>query len=188
MSRPTIPLVIEDVSAFSRALAQQLPQGETRPSHLTLLNMLARAGGYRNFQHLRAVAQVAAAPAVELPLAPAAALPEPQPDPARLRRVARLFDDQGRLVRWPVRRAQQILCLWVLWLRLPRGLIGAERAMNAALNRWHLFGDPAILRRDMVMLGLVSRREDGSDYRRIEQEPPPEALALIRALPAADRL
>jgi hypothetical protein len=36
----------------------------------------------------------------------------------------------------------------------------------------------------MVHAGLVSRTADCRDYRRIERQPPPEALALIRRLGA----
>ena len=34
----------------------------------------------------------------------------------------------------------------------------------------------------MISCGLISRRIDGTDYWRIEQEPPVEAKALIQAL------
>jgi hypothetical protein len=46
----------------------------------------------------------------------------------------------------------------------------------------HRFGDSALLRRELFDGGWVSRTPDGSDYRRIEREPPPEALALIQHL------
>lgn len=54
MSRQSIPLVVEDISAFARALARQINDGAESPSHLSLMNMLSRAAGFRNFQHLRA--------------------------------------------------------------------------------------------------------------------------------------
>jgi hypothetical protein len=39
----------------------------------------------------------------------------------------------------------------------------------------------------MVHANLVSRTDDCRDYRRIEQRPPPDALALIRRLgPGSD--
>ncbi|MEM7270807.1 MAG: hypothetical protein AAF401_16340, partial [Pseudomonadota bacterium] len=54
MSREAIPFVAEDISAFAKALGQQLKLAETPPGHVALLNMVARAGGYKNFQHLKA--------------------------------------------------------------------------------------------------------------------------------------
>lgn len=47
---------------------------------------------------------------------------------------------------------------------------------------WHDFGDPALLRREMFQRKMVSRTLDCRDYRRLEQRPPDEALALIRRL------
>lgn len=177
MSRQTIALLIEDVSAFSRALAQQLRAADEPPSHLGLMNMLARARGFRNFQHLRRTQSA------EARLEVAAAPPEPV-DHRRVERALNHFDASGRMVRLPSRRGLQALCFWALWARLPADEALNERAINEALNRWHLFGDPALLRRDLVGAGLLRRNADGSDYRRIERKPPAEARALIRHLAA----
>jgi hypothetical protein len=38
-----------------------------------------------------------------------------------------------------------------------------ERGISALLGTLHLFGDPAILRRTMCQLGLMSRTTDGRD-------------------------
>lgn len=51
MTRTAISLRIPDLSDFARSLAREF---EDPPGHLTLLNKLARAAGFRNFQHLRA--------------------------------------------------------------------------------------------------------------------------------------
>jgi hypothetical protein len=129
MSRLLLSLAVEDLSAYCRALGRQL--GESSPGHLKLMNMLARAGGYQNLQHLRAV---------------------------------------------------QTLALFALWAELSAGQEMAERQVNELLNRLHLFDDPATLRRTMISCGLLTRRRDGSGYRRVEQAPPAEAQLLIRAL------
>jgi len=182
MSRQPLPLPVEDISAFSRALSTQLRQADGIPSHLALMNMLARAAGFRNFQHLRAAQVAGAAPTPERPGTerPAA----PPVDARRIDRAVRHFDGDGRLLRWPSRRALQELCLWALWSRMPAGETLSEREMNDHLNAWHDFGDPALLRRDLVEMGHFRRNRDGSDYRRIERPPPAEAHALIRALSA----
>ena len=57
-----------------------------------------------------------------------------------------------------------------------------EKQVNAQLEATHLFGDHALLRRELVDGGWLTRKRDGSDYRRIEREPPPEALALLQRL------
>lgn len=96
MSRTPLPFHSEDISALARSLKDQLAGCESQPSHLELLNMLARANGYRNFQHYRAQL-VALAQMESRPPAP-----EPEPvDFVRLKRLLRMFDSEGRLVRWP---------------------------------------------------------------------------------------
>lgn len=175
MSRSVFALAADDISAFARALRSQLAQCEHLPSHLEMLNMLARAGGHRNFQHFRAVAEERLAP-------PPASPPTPDEgvDQKRVERVARLFDAEGRLTRWPGKESWRVLCLWHLWSTLPAGETFAEPQINALLNARHLFEDHALLRREMADRGMVWRTADGRAYRRIEQRPPKEALALIR--------
>ncbi|EGJ21799.1 hypothetical protein RSWS8N_06935 [Cereibacter sphaeroides WS8N] len=175
MPRTAFPFASKDVSALARALHRDLAARPGTPSHLELLNMLARATGFRNFQHLRADAT--AAGRLEAPPAPEAPV-----DHTRVARVARLFDAQGALVRWPGREWQRLLCLWVFWSRLPAGLEMAEREVNERLTALHRFGDAALLRRELFDRGMVTRRPDGSGYRRIEQRPPVNACALIRWL------
>ncbi|WP_370206260.1 DUF2087 domain-containing protein [Pararhodobacter marinus] len=173
MTRDLIPLTTPDVSHFARALSRQMPEAG-KPSHLELLNMLARAAGFRNHQHLRAAH--AARARLDAPA------PDEGFDAARVERALGCFDAGGMLARWPARRNLQILCLWALWARLRPGAVLDERGLNAALDGWHAFGDRALLRRDMIGLGLMTRSPDGRAYRRVEQRPPPEARALIRLL------
>jgi hypothetical protein len=57
-----------------------------------------------------------------------------------------------------------------------------DKQITALLDRLHLFEDAALIRRELVDFRLVSRKADGSDYRRTEKPPTPEARALIRHL------
>ncbi|RYE07627.1 MAG: DUF2087 domain-containing protein [Hyphomicrobiales bacterium] len=177
MSR--IPLAFEsaDIAALARSLKQQLTALGELPSHVQLLNMLAKSAGYRNFQHLKAEAE-AAPPIAVAPVAP----PPPIVDEQRVARVAGHFGPLGELLRWPSRTNHQELCCWVLWSRLPAELVLHEREISAWLNDQHEFGDAALLRRTLVTMGLVTRTQDGREYRRIEQKPPAELLALLARL------
>ncbi|MEM1386263.1 MAG: DUF2087 domain-containing protein [Pseudomonadota bacterium] len=178
MSKDAISLTTGDVTAFARALARQLNGHQGTPSHLTLLNMLARSAGFRNFQHLRA----SHAADRRLSTEPAEAV-----DHALVERALNQFSADGHLQQWPSRRAVQDLCLWPLWSRIPARRDLTEKDVNSALNEAHDFGDPAILRRSLVTVNLLTRRIDGSQYRRVERRPPPEARALMERLPKRHR-
>jgi hypothetical protein len=180
MSKTLLPFAVKDVSALARALGRELEQGEQKLGHVQLLNVLARAAGYRNFQHFRA--QAAAGDRLETPL--------PAPDPVdhlMVERMVRHFDAEGRLIRWPGKTSHQQLCLWALWARIPADAELSEPQINAVIQAAHLFGDHAILRRELFNTGLVDRTQDCKVYRRVERRPPPEALALIRRLDLKQR-
>lgn len=173
MTRTTLPFATKDVSALARSLQRELAAHDGAPGHVQLLNMIARAGGYRNFQHFRA--DLAAADRLDAPPAPA----EPA-DHRRVERVARYFDGEGRLTAWPAKTADQRLALWALWAKIPAEAVMTERQISAWLRDRHHFGDPALLRRELVQTGLMTRTLDCREYRRVEQRPPGEALALIK--------
>lgn len=176
MSRTLLAFEAPDISALARTLHKGIAELGHAPGHVELLNLLARGAGFRNFQHLRADAQ--ARQRLDAPPPPAA----PLADHARCEKAARLFDAEGRLIRWPKKRNLQILCLWVMWSHLPAGTVSTEREVNERLNEWHLFGDHAILRREMIEFGLMRRTRDGREYARIEREPPPELPVLLARL------
>jgi hypothetical protein len=176
MSRTPLPFHAPDVSRLARTLRDQLAGRDGLPGHVELLNMLARSAGYRNFQHFRSAAARPAAP----PPAPEAAA-----DERRAARLLRCFDAEGRLMRWPSKRSEQVLALWVLWARIPARVEFTEREISARLAALNGFGDHAILRREMCELGLMRRTRDGSVYARVEQPLPPEARALLGRLKPA---
>ena len=76
MTRLLVPLVTPDVSAFTKTLKGLLDErhaaGKALPSHVELLNLLARAAGLRNFATLKASVLNAAPRAA--PTSPAADL------------------------------------------------------------------------------------------------------------------
>lgn len=177
MSRTSIPFFASDISAVARSLRNQLAACDHTPGHVELLNMLARATGHRNFQSLRA--QLAARDRLDAP--------EPAPEPVdyiQVRRLARYFDGQGRIMSWPAKSSLQATCLWVLWSKLPPKQAFTEEDLNRQIRAHHLFGDHALLRRELCDRNLVRRTADGRQYQRIERQPSPEAVALIRHLSA----
>lgn len=103
----------------------------------------------------------------------------------RLERVRRCFDGAGRLQRWPNKRAEQVLVSWVVWSMLPEGTRFSEAEINTMLGGWHDLGDHALLRRELVDLGLLQRTPTGSIYRRANPPVPDDAAAAIALFAAS---
>ncbi|MGC0152231.1 DUF2087 domain-containing protein [Chromobacterium vaccinii] len=165
MSRTVYPFYSSDISSLARSLKQQWVEETRPPGHLQILNMLARAAGFQNFQHLRAehdrpVPAEAKAMSVET------------------RRLLRHFDAEGRLARWPKKFSEQRACLWALWAGLPRGEAWDEPAANAAIRALEAFGDHVLIRRELVEGGWMGRTDDCRRYWLLEPAAP-EAMAEL---------
>ncbi|WP_196258448.1 DUF2087 domain-containing protein [Pelagibacterium limicola] len=96
----------------------------------------------------------------------------------RIDRVARCFDSAGRLQRWPSRRADQELALWIIWSQLPGDGQLEELEINAMLRNWHDFEDYVLIRRELVDFDLLRRTPDGRIYRRVARDMPSDAEVL----------
>lgn len=183
-SRELLPLHCADLSTFTKALRRDL--GEhlqahpgSVPSHVQLLNMLARAAGHRNVQALKA--QAAAVPTLRTPApAPVAAL---QLTPHAAKALTQ-FDEHGRLSRWPYKFSVQRLAMWGLWLRFDSGRTYTEREVNEILKAWTTYGDHVTPRRELVNMQLLGRKSDCSAYWKEPQRPSDEVRALLQALRA----
>jgi hypothetical protein len=176
MTREAVPFVAPDLSQFARALGRSLKERAEPPGHVELLNLLARAAGHRNVQSLRAAA-------MRLPRLSTAV--EDRPAPAGLTPTARKalsqFDSRGRLLRWPNKFSVQRLAMWVLWSRFDARRLYTERDVNDILKAWHTWGDHATLRRELVNHGLLARKSDCSEYRKLPARADDEVRALLRA-------
>lgn len=179
MSRSVFPFQSNDISLLARSLVKQWETETTSPTHLQMLNMLARAVGFENFQHWRAEAIVppAAAPSPASIDLPPAAAPTAQLDTPRL---LRYFDEQGRLSRWPGKFSHQLPCLWPIWARIPARQTFSEREVNEWIKAGESMGDHVLLRRELVNYKLLARTQDGREYRRVEQPLPAEVAVLLR--------
>ncbi|WP_224814508.1 DUF2087 domain-containing protein [Hasllibacter sp. MH4015] len=162
MTRSPDPLFIADLSLFAKSLRTALEAQTAPPGQAKMMDLIAKAAGFRNQQTRRA----------------ARLTPRPSD---RVGRAMRCFAD-GQMVRWPKQTVIQGLCLWVMWHHLPPRREMEEPEVNAILNAHHSFGDHALLRRSLVDHGMMARSRDGRVNRRIEQRPPDDALVLIQTL------
>ena len=174
MPKTFVPFAAADITTLARSLRDQLTRLDHAPSHVEMLNMLARANGHANFQHLRADAAAQSRLTTSRPDEPI--------DHARIEKVIRHFDAVGTMIRWPSKTNHQTLCLWVIWSRIPAEQRFSEREINQFIIDAHSFGDHALLRRSMVDARMLARTPDGRLYWRIEKKPDPDALALLAAV------
>jgi hypothetical protein len=72
--------------------------------------------------------------------------------------------------------------MWVLWTRFDARRVYTEAEVNRVLKAWHLYGDHATLRRELIDHQLMTRKSDCSEYRKTPQWPDEEAKGLLRAL------
>jgi hypothetical protein len=184
MPREVVPFVAPDLSAFARSLGRALAErGDTNPpSHVELLNLIARAAGHRNVQALRASRRAPSAPLAKEDV------PPPPPLSANARRALKQFDSRGRLVRWPAKYSIQRLALWVFWTRFDSRRVYSEKEVNAVLKAGNAFDDHVTLRRELIDHRLLARKSDGSEYRKVPARPDAETRALLSAWRARQRI
>ncbi|MBC7917356.1 MAG: DUF2087 domain-containing protein [Rhodoferax sp.] len=181
MTRQLVPLHAPDISAFAKSLKTQLDarpaDAKPGPSHLELLNILARAAGHRNFQAFKA-----APPPPEAARAPAVVPADLSALSPMVRKTLMQFDAAGRLVRLPHKFSVQQMAMWAMWTRFVVRRKYTEKEVNLILNAHHTFGDPATLRRELVNMKLLGRKSDCSQYWKEPQRPGDEVQGFLKAL------
>lgn len=185
MPRELIACPVQDLSSFAKSLRQQLAEhlladaadAPKLPSHLSFMNMVARAAGHRNLQALRA------APAPALSRGPARGPRNPGLSGAA-DRALRQFDASGRLMRWPTKYSVQRYAMWGLWLHFDAKRPYTEREVNSILQDRHSFGDHCTLRRELITMKLLERTAGGAEYRKVAARPEADVAALLHELRA----
>jgi hypothetical protein len=186
MSRSLVPYATPDLSSLAKSLKNYLDErhaaGRPLPSHVELLNLLARGAGHRNFATLKAA--VDTKPASRAAPRSRPAVPEVAADElsATARKALMQFDGEGRLVRLPKNKlAVQQMAVWALWTQFAARRDYTEREVNAILNAHHTFGDPATLRRELVNMKLLGRESDCSRYWKEPRRPDEATRLFLRA-------
>ena len=86
MPRTQIALKIDDLSSFAKSLSSQPGSLPEKPGYLSMLNIVARAAGFKNYQHARSDSdRTSVKEAIE------------PTNPKRVTAALRKFDADGRL-------------------------------------------------------------------------------------------
>lgn len=88
-----------------------------------------------------------------------------------MKQLSNFLDSQGRLVKFPAKRAMQQEALAYLAAKFQPEAEYTERQVNELLGCWHTFGDPATLRRALYDSRFLDRDPYGRSYRLAPQGP-----------------
>jgi hypothetical protein len=189
-----VPFVVADISALAKSLRAAFDGVDASPSQVQMLNWLAKAAGHQNYQSLRAQASVAPNP-IDTANSTAETAKTAKPAAGKATKsesetvlsvhaakALTQFDVDGKLARWPYKFAVQRIAMWGLWIRFDSKRRYTEKEVNSVLNAWHLYGDHATLRRELINMDLLARKPDCSVYWKRPQVPSDEVRAFLRGL------
>lgn len=74
------------------------------------------------------------------------------------------LDREGRLTALPAKNKKKLMALWYLAQKIDSERSYTEGQINALLDEWTAFHDPATLRRELYNKRLLDRTPDGKSY------------------------
>ena len=86
------------------------------------------------------------------------------------------LDSEGRLTAYPSKRKMKLYALIYIAEKIEKGRVFTEKEINAVLNNWHTFDDPATLRRELYTHRFLDRDSCGKEYKIEEHQPTIEEL------------
>ena len=79
-----------------------------------------------------------------------------------------LINELYKIVRWPKKPSDKELAITYLATKFDYENKYNEKEVNTIIDKYHLFDDVALLRRELVSRKMLFRRDDGSEYWRIK--------------------
>ena len=76
----------------------------------------------------------------------------------------KLINEFGKIVRWPKKLSDKEGVITYLATKFDYENKYYETEVNEIIDKYHLFEDIALLRRELVSRNFLSRRDDGSEY------------------------
>jgi hypothetical protein len=152
MTREAIPLILPDVAVFTRSLGRALEARHAeRPAPPGHVELLNLIARAAGQRSYQALRASARLPAAAAALDAAPAAPALTP---AARKALSQFDAKR---------------------------VYTEREVNEILKLWHTWGDHVTLRRELINHQLLTRKSDGSQYRKLPTRPDDEVRWLLRA-------
>ena len=80
----------------------------------------------------------------------------------------KLINEFDKIVRWPKKPSDKVLIITFLATKFDYENKYTEKEVNEIIDKYHLFEDIALLRRELVSRKFLTRQDDGSEYLRIK--------------------
>ena len=79
-----------------------------------------------------------------------------------------LINEFNKIIRWPKKLSDKDIIIKWLSMKFDFNIQYSEKQVNTILDKYHLFNDRNLLRRELISRKLLNREKDGSLYWKIE--------------------
>ena len=79
----------------------------------------------------------------------------------------KLINNLGEIIRWPKKPPEKEIIIKYLSTKFESEKKYTEKEINGIIDKYHLFNDTPLLRRELVSRGFLAREDDGSVYWKI---------------------
>jgi len=76
----------------------------------------------------------------------------------------KLVNELNEIIRWPKKPSDKEMVITYLSTKFDYENKYSEKEVNEIIDKYHVFEDIAILRRELVSRKMLYRRDDGSEY------------------------
>ena len=80
----------------------------------------------------------------------------------------KLINNLGEIIRWPKKLPEKEIIIKYLSTKFESDKQYTEKEINGIIDKYHLFNDTPLLRRELVSRKLLDRKDDGSEYWKIK--------------------
>ena len=79
----------------------------------------------------------------------------------------KLINNLGEIIRWPKKPPEKEIIIKYLSTKFESDKKYTEKEINGIIDKYHLFNDTPLLRRELVSREFLAREDDGSVYWKI---------------------
>ena len=79
-----------------------------------------------------------------------------------------LINELGQILRWPKKPKDKEIVISFLSSKFQLKKTYSEKDVNQIIDRYHIFNDTPLLRRELIGRKYLCRKDDGSEYWKVE--------------------